>query len=245
MHVSYINFIRIFICSAVFLIGYVNSAVAQTNEFSGWGAWFHTQRFSKNWGASFDGQFRSANHIDYLKNVLLRPNINYYFGGNKSATLGYAYVSTNGRTATGAKTFRSENRIFEQFIVTQKAGINTAITHRFRLEQRFLGSTPTQQEVFSQRVRYFIRGVIPFNSEPTFTNGTYLGLQNEVFANIQNNDKINNHVFDQNRAYVAFGYRINKRIDIEAGYLNQYVQQSTAHTINHIAQIALYTRFGQ
>jgi predicted Zn-dependent protease len=156
MHVSYFNFIRIFICSAVFLISYVNTAMAQTDEFSGWGAWFHTQRFSTHWGASFDGQFRSANHVDYLKNVLLRPSINYYFG-NKSATLGYAYVSTNGRTATGGKTFREENRIFEQFIITQKAGVNTAITHRFRLEQRFLGSTPTQQEVFSQRVRYFIR----------------------------------------------------------------------------------------
>jgi hypothetical protein len=244
MHVSYFNFIRIFICSAVFLISYVNTAMAQTDEFSGWGAWFHTQRFSTHWGASFDGQFRSANHVDYLKNVLLRPSINYYFG-NKSATLGYAYVSTNGRTATGGKTFREENRIFEQFIITQKAGVNTAITHRFRLEQRFLGSTPTQQEVFSQRVRYFIRGVIPFNNKSTFTKGTFLALQNEVFGNIQNNAKVNNHVFDQNRAYVALGYRFSKRMDIEAGYLNQYVQQTQAHTINHIAQVALYTRFGQ
>ncbi|NNU34046.1 DUF2490 domain-containing protein [Mucilaginibacter sp. S1162] len=245
MHISYLNFIRIFICSAIFLIGYVKTATAQTNELSGWAAWFHTQRFSKHWGASFDGQFRSAHHADYLKNVLLRPNLNYYFGGNKSATLGYAYVSANGRTATGGKTFRSENRIFEQFIISQKAGINTAITHRFRLEQRFLGATPTQQEVFSQRVRYFIRGVIPFNNEPTFTKGTFLALQNEVFANIQNNDKINNHVFDQNRAYVALGYRFSNRMDIDAGYLNQYVQQTSAHTINHIAQIALYTRFGK
>jgi hypothetical protein len=245
MHALYINFIRIFICSAIFLIGYIKTASAQTNELSGWAAWFHTQRFNKHWGASFDGQFRSAHHAESLKNVLLRPNLNYYFGGNKSATLGYAYVSTNGRTATGAKTFREENRIFEQFIVTQKAGVNTAISHRFRLEQRYLGATPTQQEVFSQRVRYFIRGLIPFNSEPTFTNGTFLALQNEVFANVQNKAKVNNHFFDQNRAYVAFGYRINKKIDIEAGYLNQYIQQTQAHTINHIVQIALYTRIGQ
>lgn len=244
MHVSYLNFIRIFICSIIFLIGYVRTATAQANELSGWAAWFHTQRFSKHWGASFDGQFRSAHHADYLKNVLLRPNLNYYFG-NKSATVGYAYVSANGRTSAGDKTFRSENRIFEQFIITQKAGVNTAISHRFRLEQRFLGATPTQQEVFSQRIRYFIRSVIPFNNEPTFSKGTFVALQNEMFANVQNNAKVNNHVFDQNRAYVAFGYRINKKIDIEAGYLNQYIQQTQAYTINHIAQIALYTRFGQ
>ena len=245
MHTIYFNFIRIVICSIVFILGYVQSAQAQVNELSGWGAWFHTQRFSTHWGASFDAQFRSAHHADYLKNVLLRPNVNYYFDGNKSATIGYAYVSTNGRTATGAKTLREENRIFEQFIVTQKAGVNTAITHRFRLEQRFLGATATQQEVFSQRVRYFIRGIIPFNNDATFTNGTYLALQNEVFANIQNNAKVNNHVFDQNRACVALGYRINKKVDIEAGYLNQYTQQTAAHTMNHVAQIALYTKLGQ
>jgi hypothetical protein len=244
MHLHYINLVRVFICSVIFLIGYIKTADAQNNELSGWAAWFHTQRFSTHWGASFDGQFRSADQADYLKNILLRPNINYYFG-NKSATLGYAYVSANGRTATGAKTLRHENRIFEQFIITQKAGVNTAISHRFRLEQRFLGATATQPEVFSQRVRYFVRGVIPFNNEPTFTKGAFLALQNEVFANVQNKDKINNHVFDQNRAYVALGYRFSKRIDVDAGYLNQYIQQTQAHTINHIAQVALYTRFGQ
>jgi hypothetical protein len=245
MHTFYINLVRIFICSVVFLIGYVQTAGAQTNELSGWASWFHTQRFSKHWGASFDAQFRSAHHADYLKNVLLRPNINYYFDGNKSATLGYAYVSANGRTAAGNKTLRHENRFFEQFIITQKVGINTAISHRFRLEQRFLGATATQQDVFSQRVRYFVRGIVPFNKETTFTNGTFLALQNEVFANVQNKAKVNNHVFDQNRAYLALGYRINKRVDIEAGYLNQYIQQTQTYTINHIAQIALYTRFGQ
>jgi hypothetical protein len=244
MHALYINFIRIFICSAIFLIGYIKTASAQTNELSGWAAWFHTQRFSKHWGASFDGQFRSAHHAEYLKNVLLRPNLNYYFGGNKSATLGYAYVSTNGRTATGAKTFVKRTGYLSSLYYSKgrcKYGYQSSLSFRATL----FGSTPTQQEVFSQRVRYFIRGLIPFNNEPTFTNGTFLALQNEVFANVQNKAKVNNHFFDQNRAYVAFGYRINKKIDIEAGYLNQYIQQTQAHTINHIAQIALYTRFGQ
>lgn len=227
-------FIQFLICSV---------ASAQTNELSGWAAWFHTQRFSKHWGASFDGQFRSTHHADYLKNVLLRPSVNYYFD-NKSATLGYAYVTANGRTATGDKTFRPENRLFEQFIITQKAGVNTQLTHRFRLEQRFLGETSTQQDVFSQRVRYFVRGVIPFNNDAVFTKGTFLALQNEAFANVQNKAKINNHFFDQNRAYVAVGYRINKMVDVEAGYLNQYIQQTQAYVINHVAQVALYTRFG-
>jgi hypothetical protein len=234
---------KVLFCLAFIQLAVIGAANAQTNELTAWGAWFHTQRFSKHWGASFDGQFRSANHLDYLRNVLLRPSVNYYFD-NKSASLGYAYVAANGRTATGAKTFRPEHRLFEQFIINQKAGVNTQITHRFRLEQRFLGQTATQPDVFAQRARYFVRGVIPFNKEATFTNGTFLALQNEIFANVHNKAKVNNHVFDQNRAYVALGYRINKMIDVETGYLNQYIKQTQAYTINHVVQLALYTRFG-
>lgn len=218
-------------------------ASAQINEFSTWGAWFHTQKFSDRWGASFDAQFRSAHHADFLKHVLVRPSVNYYFDKNKSAALGYAYVATNGRV-NDVKTFRPESRIFEQFVVTNKVGTNTTITHRFRLEQRFLGQTTTQPDFFAQRFRYFARGVMPLNNDAVFTKGTFLALQNEIFANVQNKNKLNKHTFDQNRAYAAFGYRLNKMVDLEAGYLNQYIKQAEAYTINHVLQFAVYTRLG-
>lgn len=235
---------KILSCVVFFHLAAIGVANAQTNELSGWAAWFHTQRFNKHWGASFDGQLRSAHQADYLKNVLLRPSINYYFGGNKNVWLGYAYIASNGRSGD-VKTFRPEHRIFQQFIISQTAGTNAAITHRFRLEQRFLGETGTQQSVFSQRLRYFVRGVIPIgNKETAFTHGPFLALQNEIFANIQNKNKINTHFFDQNRAYIAIGHRFSKMVDFEAGYLNQYINQAQTHTINHVVQVALYTRFG-
>jgi hypothetical protein len=220
------------------------AASAQTNELTTWGAWFHTQKFSEHWGAAFDAQFRSAHHADYLRNVLLRPSASYYFTKSKRLDLGYAYIATNGR-AGGTKTFRPEHRIFEQFIITQKTGLNNSVTHRFRLEQRFQEQTATQPDVFSQRLRYFVRSVIPLNKDAVFTQGAFLALQNEVFTNVQNKDKVNKHLFDQNRAYAAFGYRINKMIDVEAGYLNQYIKQAETYTINHVMQVALYTRFGK
>ncbi len=218
--------------------------MAQENQFSGWGALFHTQRFSRHWGASFDGQFRSANHFDYLRNILLRPSINYYFDKNKMAALGYAYVTTNGRTASGAETFRPESRIWEQLIINTKIGKISSLQHRFRLEQRFLGNTTNlNNHYFSQRLRYFARAVLPFKHDSTFTQGSFLALQNEIFVNIQNKDKVNTHLFDQNRTYVALGYRLRKEVDVEVGYLNQYTNLATSHTINHVVQLAFYTRF--
>ena len=218
--------------------------LAQENQFSGWAAVFHTQRFSKHWGASFDGQFRSASHFDYLRNILLRPSINYYFDKNKMGALGYAYVTTNGRTAAGEKTFRPESRIWEQLIINTKIGKVSTLQHRFRLEQRFLGNTTNlNNHFFSQRFRYFARAVLPLKHDSVFTKGPFVALQNEVFVNVQNKDKVNKHFFDQNRAYAAFGYRIRKEIDAELGYMNQYTKQAEAYTLNHILQLAFYTRF--
>jgi len=217
---------------------------AQENQFSGWAAIFHTQRFSPKWGASFDAQFRSANHYDYLRNVLLRPSVNYYIGKNKVAALGYAYIATNGR-AGSSTTFRPESRIWEQFIINQKLGTNTALAHRFRLEQRYVGNSAATKNdhFFSQRLRYFARAVVPFKHDSVFSQGPFFALQNEIFVNVQNKDKVNAHFFDQNRAYMAFGYRLSKKMDVEFGYLNQYQKQVATYTVNHILQAAIYTRF--
>lgn len=219
--------------------------LAQDNQFSGWAALFHTQRFSQHWGISFDGQLRSADEFDYLRNVLLRPAVNYYFANNKIGALGYAYVATNGRSASGASTFRPESRIWEQFIYNHKISRSTTLQHRFRLEQRFLGNTSStaNDHYFAQRLRYFARSVIPFKSDSVFKKGPFLALQNEIFVNIQNKNKVNKHFFDQNRVYGAIGFRFSKKFDAEVGYLNQYSKQATTYTVNHVVQTAFYTRF--
>lgn len=221
--------------------------LAQDNQFTGWGAIFHTQRFSKHWGASFDGQFRSADQYDYLRNILLRPSVNYYFSNSKIGALGYAYITAYGR-AGESKTFRPESRIWQQFIINQKLGKGAMLQHRLRLEQRFLGNNAVagvekNDHFFAQRLRYFARAVIPFKQDSVFAKGPFFALQNEIFANVQNKGKVNKHLFDQNRAYGAFGYRFSKKFDTEVGYLNQYIKAAESHTVNHVIQLALYTRF--
>ncbi|MBK0380512.1 DUF2490 domain-containing protein [Mucilaginibacter segetis] len=219
-------------------------ASAQENQFSGWAAYFYSQKVSPKWGVAFDGQLRTANHYDYVNTVLLRPSVNYFFSKNTSAALGYAYVASYGR-AGGEKTFRPENRTWEQFIVSHPISKNIGLAHRFRLEQIYKGnsSAVSNDHYFSQRLRYFARSVIPFKAEENFVKGAFVALQNEVFVNVQNKNKTNTHFFDQNWAYVALGYRISKGIDAEFGYLNQYLKQAETHTVNHILQAAFYTRF--
>ncbi|MNR03834.1 hypothetical protein D3C85_1197500 [compost metagenome] len=71
----------------------------------------------------------------------------------------------------------------------------------------------------------------------------FAALQNELLFNIQNKEQLNGSLFDQNRAYLAVGYRVSKSFDIEAGYLNQRIKGANNNTVNNVAQLALYTRF--
>ncbi|MEO6149446.1 MAG: DUF2490 domain-containing protein [Mucilaginibacter sp.] len=217
---------------------------AQTTQQMLWGAWIHSQKLSDHWGYAFDAQFRSADDIDYLRNILLRPSVAYYFDKNHVVNAGYAYVSTNGRNLSGDKTFRAESRTWEQYTYTHKLYAGIPLSHRFRLEQRYMGDSADglNDSYFSQRLRYFIRSVIPFKKDSVFTKGVFLALQNELFVNIQNKEKVNTHFFDQNRAYIALGYRLSKKVDVEAGYMNQYIKGVSSGTTNNILQFVLYTR---
>ncbi len=237
----YLKCLILFIAAGLFHLLTVKRLSAQHHEVSGWGAWFHSQRLSPHWGLLFDAQFRSADKFAYLRNPLIRPAVSYYFDNRHYASVGYLFTGTYRKTDE-VNTFRPEQRIWEQYIFTHKAGRSTQLQHRFRLEQRFVGRLGASDPYFAQRLRYFVRGMVPFRKDSVFSKGTYIGLQNEAFANVQHNDKINGSVFDQNRAYISFGYRFSKFADVEAGYLNQYVNAVGENTMNHVVQIALYTR---
>jgi uncharacterized protein DUF2490 len=211
-----------------------------THENTGWFAWFSSFKLSERWRVHFDGQIRSADDWEYARTILLRPGIIYVLNVKNTLTLGYAYIATNSRSANGAKTTLSENRIWEQYINTTKIG-RTSLQNRLRLEQRFIERTT--ENVFAQRLRYFARAMIPI-AKPTesFIKGFFGAMQNEIFLNVQNKDKINNNLFDQNRVYIAVGYRFSAKIDVDAGYMNQFVKGATNDVSNNIIQLALYTR---
>lgn len=224
----------------VLVLGKVS--VAQTiTENTGWLAWFNTTKFSNKFGLTSDIQFRSADEWAYIRNILIRPGLTYYINSKSNATVGYAYVGSFNRLPDPAKNTLTESRIWEQYIYNLKFN-RVTLQNRFRLEQRFIERQT--DHIFSQRLRYFARAVFPLTQKGTaFNKGMFAALQDEVFLNIQNKDKLNNSVFDQNRAYVAVGYRVNPKFDVEAGYLNQYVNGAVADVSNNVMQLAFYTRF--
>ena len=237
---------------AAFLSVFASSLYAQTvNQNTGWFMFLSSTKFNDKWGLHFDLQVRSDNNWNRVRNVLVRPGLTYYVNKNSNATLGYLYTPTilatkvNYIDADGnsiSKGSLTEHRIWQQYIYNQQPWKGAALSHRFRLEQRFIERQT--DDLFSQRFRYFFRLVQPLQKqEGAFTKGMFAALQNELFFNVQNKKQLNGSLFDQNRAYLALGYRVSKSFDIEAGYLNQAIKGANANTVNNVAQLALYTRF--
>lgn len=229
-------------CFSVF----ASSLLAQTvNQNTGWFMFLNSTKFNDKWGMHFDFQVRTQDSWDGVRNLLIRPGVTYYINKNSNATVGYLYTSTSLQftpAMASAKSTLTEHRIWQQYIYNHQPWKGAALSHRFRLEQRFIERQT--DDLFSQRFRYFFRLVQPLQKQKgAFTKGMFAALQNELFFNLQNKDQLNGSLFDQNRAYLAVGYRVSKSFDIEAGYLNQSIKGANSNTVNNVAQLALYTRF--
>ncbi|MGC4232103.1 MAG: DUF2490 domain-containing protein [Niabella sp.] len=223
----------------VLLLSLFHWVNAQTSrEQTGWFFFLNSTKLNDKWGLHLDVQVRSHDNWNGIRNVLVRPGLTYFIRSNQNATAGYLYVPTlpvNGATLI-------EHRIWEQYIISHKA-FTGSLSHRFRLEQRFIEKT-NNDRVFAQRFRYFFRHIQPLSkTESTFVKGPFAALQNEVFFNIQNKENTNNRFFDQNRSYLAGGYRFSKKLDIEAGYMNVFGKGAAIDNVNNVAQLAIYTRF--
>jgi len=246
---------RICILFVICLFAFFKVNAQTQHQSSGWLFFLNSTKFNDKWGLHLDVQVRSADNWDYVRNTLFRPGLTYYISKNQNVTLGYLLAQTyftdlnlfDTTPGVVVKSTINEHRIWEQYILNHKIKSIFA-AHRFRLEQRFVErnfvAPNTDPNYFSQRFRYFFRLIQPLQkTQATFTKGAFVALQNEVFLNIQNKEKVNNSVFDQNRFYMAVGYRFSKSFDLEAGYLNQAQHGAQNNTLNNVAQLAIYTRF--
>ena len=232
-----------FVFSFLLFLAASFAAQAQTDyQNTGWFMFVNSTKINKKWATHLDFQYRSSDDWKHKKNLMFRPGITYLINNKQEVTLGYL-LNESYTYADATPDFHvSEHRIWEQYIYKHKLS-SIAATHRFRLEQRFVGKH-NAEDVFAQRFRYFFRFLIPLEKQAaSFEKGVFVALQNEVFLNIDNKEVINNSLFDQNRAYGAIGYRLNKKLDIETGYMNQAVKGAVGHTSNNIIQLAVYTRF--
>ena len=63
---------------------------------------------------------------------------------------------------------------------------------------------------------------LPLKGKSIDNKTPYVALYDEIFVGFGEN--VNENIFDQNRIGVLLGYKFNKNLRVEGGYLNQTLQ---------------------
>jgi len=208
------------------------------DQQSGWAAWFNNAKLSERWSLVSDVQVRSNDGWEQPRNLIGRAGASYALSPSFNATAGYAYIETYSPDAPTL----IEHRTWQQLLLQQKIDGNP-LTHRLRLEQRFI-ERAAGGDLYSDRLRYFVRLQVPLAAAEgkNFTGGLYAAFQNEVFLHLTARSELNGQWFDQNRAYAGLGFRISRQVDVEVGYLNQHLNGRSRDTDNQVVQFSLHTR---
>ncbi|WP_420835921.1 DUF2490 domain-containing protein [Lacinutrix algicola] len=212
---------RITMAALTLLLVLPNFIDAQESDFGNWLVYIGNKKLDSKWNIHNEVQYRSYNAIDDLEQLLLRTGIGYNLSeNNNNILLGYGYIlSQNYIEGIDEKIDVNEHRIFQQFTTKQKIG-SVALSHRYRFEQRFVEAD------FKMRFRYFLGFNIPLTRKEN--NKYYLSAYNEIFLNTESS------VFDRNRMYGGLGYKFNKSLKIEIGYMNQFFETSNRDQLNII-----------
>ena len=161
-----------------------------------------------------------------MDQLLLRTGIGYNLTeNNNNFLLGYAFIYNEPYSdGTKNKMYFNEHRIYQQFM-TRQVFSRVSLQHRYRFEQRYF------EDETKLRLRYFLSMNVALNQQQMTDNTLYFSAYNEVFMNTKHD------LFDRNRVYAGFGYRLNPKIRTEVGVLNQSTSKVSRSQLNLISFI--------
>lgn len=196
----------------------------------GWWVNFTTIKLNAKWGIHTEYQWRRENFVAGWQQSLLRLGVNHQLTPKVQLRAGYAWIETfnYGEFPINAlgRDF-TEHRTYQMATLIDKPGI-LDVSHRFMLEQRWIGryTTPavtTEDEYFYvNRLRYMFRMQCPLKGKTIDDKEFYAAAYDEIFIGFGEN--VNENVFDQNRIGLLIGYRFNKKWRVEGGFFNQILQ---------------------
>ena len=215
------------------VLAYALNALAQNdrlNDFNyvNWVQSNNTISVGKKWSVHLEYQWRRTEGLKYWQQSLLRIGANFKLDENIVLHGGYAWIETfvyGDYPIASAGTF-PEHRLYEQISFRQPVK-KWLFTHRFRVEQRWLGKIKpgTNREIedwtFLHRFRYQFRAQYPIWSKED--KQLYAAGVDEIFIGAGKELGVN--IFDQNRIFLLAGIKLSKNFSLEAGYFNQTLQQ--------------------
>jgi hypothetical protein len=207
--------IKKYILCLLLIISALDTVLAQDKNYGNWFVYFGNQKINNKWLLQSDMQYRLNQIPNQKSQLLLRAGIGYNLTeANNNLLLGLAYVQSNWEEGDETISTTHEKRIYQQYLYKQKR-YNLFLTHRLRMEERFIAND------FALRARYFLAVQKPLNGKLLNRRSLYASGFNELFIDISNKK------FDRNRFFTGIGYGVTNDIRVETGYLIQSQKNST------------------
>ncbi|MFT5321702.1 MAG: hypothetical protein ACI934_001860 [Pseudohongiellaceae bacterium] len=185
------------------------------------GAWYMYMWSHENaesgFGLQGDVQHRNWDMGGDLEQLLIRGGLTWRPENSRfKYTLGYAHITSGAFGNSNDKS--EENRVYQEALGGQRLGEKMFLTHRFRLEQRWVNG-----QDFRARLRYFLGLNYPLNQTNLNEGAIYLSFYNELFINLNRDIGSQQQVdyFDRNRTYAALGYSLQDNTRLQFGYMWQ------------------------
>ena len=197
-------------------------------NYLNWVQTLNTISINKKWSLHLEYQWRRDEGLKYWQQSILRVGANYKLNDNITTHIGYGWIETfaYGDYPIASNGTFPEHRIYEQ--INFRQSINKWVfTHRFRIEQRWLGRVKAgaDREIedwsFLHRFRYQFRAQLPVWSKND--KQLYMAAADEIFIGAGKDLGVN--IFDQNRIFLLAGYKFSKHFSLEGGYFNQTLMQ--------------------
>lgn len=176
-------------------------------------------------------QPRVGDGISRLDQLLLRGAVGWKFSRDVTLYQGYAHVIVpidGGRDV-------NEERSFQQLSWTMARGKISELSSRTRLEQRWRSNGNDM----GWRLREMLRYEQAFQSSG---QGPRALVYSELMVAFNDTDWGARAGFDQIRNFLGLEIPVGGTSTIEAGYLNQYIDQGSVSRMNHVASLTLFFR---
>ncbi len=171
-----------------------------------------------------EGQGRFGNDASQFTQSLVRPGLGYAITDKVVVWAGYAWAPT--AEPLSIKNPFNEHRIWQQVTWADNFSFGR-LSARSRFEQRFFDHNspmPGPNDV-GHRFRQLVKLAVPM---PSVNPNLSFIVQSELFigmTNIDNNPGFISQGYDQNRAFVGLGYKVNQFATVELGYMNQFINR--------------------
>lgn len=171
---------------------------------------------------SMDTHVRWRDEGQHFDQLILRPAVFFKFQPHASVWLGYDTAISHPAGQSASR----ENRLWQQFQYQFEEVANVTVISRTRLEQR------RREDVaeLGHRLRQMVRVSVP---SAVHANLSWVAFD-ELFVNLNQTEWGVQRGIDQNRLFVGVNWKINHASNVDAGYLNQWVNTRTVDRENHV-----------